>query len=248
MDRLTVAEAARILGLAGPVDADAIKRAYRALARRHHPDRGGDPRTFQQVQQAYDLLRQQPAAAREHAARAATSPTASVADRWWESPTRWHDAPVDTAVVDWDVGVPPNGPYALSRDRLAVLLIRDGDPVAPLVAHSRSPGSWLHRIIGWLQPDLLAELRIGPAEDTGLRGHDVHVRFAFRTLRARRIVDAAPVPQGWTEKRGSSTTTLQRVLHPSPSREATATRVAQLVEELTDAAGWPLEDWYVIPS
>jgi DnaJ-class molecular chaperone len=33
-----------------------IKRAYRKLASQHHPDRGGDTATFQNIQTAYDVL------------------------------------------------------------------------------------------------------------------------------------------------------------------------------------------------
>lgn len=33
-----------------------IKKAYRKLARVHHPDRGGDPEEFKKVQNAYDCL------------------------------------------------------------------------------------------------------------------------------------------------------------------------------------------------
>jgi curved DNA-binding protein len=35
---------------------DEIKRAYRKLASQHHPDRGGDTKTFQEIQLAYDTL------------------------------------------------------------------------------------------------------------------------------------------------------------------------------------------------
>lgn len=245
MERPTVTEAVRILGLRGSVDAAEIKRAYRDLARRHHPDRGGDASTFQQVQAAYDVLRDQaPSTGR---APTVTSPTASVADRWWESATRWHEAPVDTGTVHWGTTVPAEGPFALSRDLLAVALATtEVASVAPLTAHSRSPGSWLHRVVDWLQPDLLAELHVAPAVDHGIPDHDVQVRFAFRSLKARRTVNDASLPQGWIKHRGSSSTTVRRVLHPSPSRQATATRVADLVDEVTEAAGWPLHDWYVI--
>jgi DnaJ-domain-containing protein 1 len=33
-----------------------IKRRYRALAKRHHPDRGGDPKQMQRIIAAYELL------------------------------------------------------------------------------------------------------------------------------------------------------------------------------------------------
>ena len=35
---------------------DEIKRAYRTLARTHHPDRGGDANMFQQIHAAHEIL------------------------------------------------------------------------------------------------------------------------------------------------------------------------------------------------
>lgn len=45
-----------VLGIAGNASPDEIKNAYRKLASKHHPDRGGDTKKFQEIQQAYDIL------------------------------------------------------------------------------------------------------------------------------------------------------------------------------------------------
>lgn len=44
------------LGVAKNATPDEIKKAYRKLASQHHPDRGGDTNTFQNIQVAYDVL------------------------------------------------------------------------------------------------------------------------------------------------------------------------------------------------
>jgi len=46
----------RVLGVAKTDDADTVKKAYRKLARKLHPDRGGDPEKLKQVNAAYEIV------------------------------------------------------------------------------------------------------------------------------------------------------------------------------------------------
>jgi len=44
------------LGVSRTATQDEIKRAFRSLASKHHPDKGGDTRKFQEIQAAYAVL------------------------------------------------------------------------------------------------------------------------------------------------------------------------------------------------
>jgi DnaJ family protein A protein 2 len=44
------------LGLKRGASSDEIKKAYRSLAREHHPDKGGDPEVFKGIQEANEVL------------------------------------------------------------------------------------------------------------------------------------------------------------------------------------------------
>lgn len=46
----------RILGISVDAEHEEIKAAYRILAQRYHPDKGGDPAEFRIIQEAYDIL------------------------------------------------------------------------------------------------------------------------------------------------------------------------------------------------
>ena len=49
-------QALAVLGLPLNATPQQIKRRYRTLAKRHHPDRGGDPREMQKIIAAYEFL------------------------------------------------------------------------------------------------------------------------------------------------------------------------------------------------
>ena len=49
-------QALAVLGLPPNATPQQIKRRYRALAKRHHPDHGGDPRQMQKIIAAYEFL------------------------------------------------------------------------------------------------------------------------------------------------------------------------------------------------
>lgn len=51
-----MANAYDILGVPNGASEDEIKKAYRKLAAKHHPDRGGNTAKFQEIQSAYDTL------------------------------------------------------------------------------------------------------------------------------------------------------------------------------------------------
>jgi DnaJ-domain-containing protein 1 len=46
-----------ILGVSPNSGKDAVRKAYRSLAKIHHPDMGGDSRRFQEIKSAYDTIR-----------------------------------------------------------------------------------------------------------------------------------------------------------------------------------------------
>ena len=49
-------QALKVLGLPPNATPQQIKRRYRALAKRYHPDRGGDQKQMQRIIAAYELL------------------------------------------------------------------------------------------------------------------------------------------------------------------------------------------------
>ena len=46
-----------VLGIDRNADEKTIKKAYRKLAKKYHPDMGGDTETFQQIMEYYEMLK-----------------------------------------------------------------------------------------------------------------------------------------------------------------------------------------------
>jgi hypothetical protein len=240
---MDASDALRVLGLQGPADARTVKASYRRLARTLHPDAGGDAALFLTVQAAYDQI-----ANGTEATTGQPPPqthAAGVANRWWDTPGVWHEDPVESLGID--LSVTPSGAPAerCSLDLLASMLAR-ATPIAEVTLRSRAPGSRLHRVISMLEPDLMASLHLAPARDGARHGHDVEVELRATAGRGRRIAGTAPVPSGWTRRRGSESVRVVRTLRPSVTPTDTAVRVARAVYELTTSLGWPLDEWFVL--
>ena len=247
------AEARALLGVGAHASADEVRRAYRRLARRAHPDAGGDAADFHRLQQAVAVLldprpRAAPPAASPSTSRMTrpSTPTRVGGTGWGESAgPRWHEEAVDVDVVDWDAPL-PRPPHAWTVPLLARAVVApvDGPVVRPAAGVSRRPGSRLNRAVVWMSTDLLARWVVRPATGRGLAGHDVELRLELQGTRARRLADDAAWPLGWTRERRPSITRVSSVVTPSRDPRATALRTARHLADGLDVLGWPLGDWY----
>lgn len=237
--------ALQVLGLHVDASRDDVKRAYRRLARDHHPDAGGDAATFHRVREAFEELA---GGVPELDVPGPQEVRASVEERWWEAPGVFHDAPVDTSLLD-DAAPPDTAAAAVVVDRATLarlLLPRDDASVGRVTLRSRGPGAWLNRVIAWLQPDLLTRLDIGPATSGPRPGHDVSVRLRGAAGPGRRRLATGDLPAGWTRRRGATSVDVSRDLRPARTGPETAVRTAQVVNETLDALDWPLRQWTLL--
>ena len=230
---LSRGQALRILALGSTAGREDVKRAYRQLAREHHPDHGGDPDRFQQVTRAFERLVADDTPAREpQVARGRPSRSAYVAPA---------PAP-DLQTIDWDTTIPEIGD-TLSRDGLAVLLAAGRThPLAPVAATSRSPGSRLNRFAPHLAGNSTAELTIVPDRDDRQRPvAAVQVRAWSR--KGRKVLDQAQLLGRWSRIRGSSSTLLRATFPPALERRVTAAIAVALTQELLHELAWDLTTW-----
>lgn len=237
-------EALALLHLPADADAAAVKRAYRRRARELHPDAGGDPDAFRDLQRAYEQLLGSPATVSERRQPPRARPSRRT--RAGDAPTqRWSDHAAAVEDIDWEGRVAGAGLVALDLDTVARSLAREhAGPIHPLTARSRGPRSFANRWLHLLADDLTATLQVRPARARGRRGHDVEVWIRVWARGARRLVDGATLPDDWVRQRGSSSTTLIRTISPSPDRRMTAVRAARILDHGLAAAGWPLGSWY----
>lgn len=231
-------EALDVLGLRRHADPAAVRRAYLQLARELHPDVGGDARAFHRVRTAYEVVGDDPGVAPRPQQR-----VAGVEERWWDGAGAWHDEPVDRVGIDLDRAPGDGAAVRMDLDLLASCL-HGAEPVTPVRLRSRAPGSLLHRMIAWLQPDLLASVLVAPADDGPRAGHDVAVHVRCGAGRGRRLLAAAGTPPGWVRARGTETVRLERRLRPCRDPADTAVRVAREVDTALSALGWPLSEWF----
>lgn len=225
-ERLTVAEARRILRVGPAVGAPELTRRYRRLARDRHPDAGGDPDAFHRLQAAYELLRAEDGgtARPEPVRRGATG--VDVAGP---------PAP-DVSALDWDV---PTDRARMTRDRLAVR-VAAAAPLAPVTARSRGPRSPLNPLVRLLSPDLSSSLQVVP-------GRVATVRLTVRQGRMRRRLLDASLPGAWSRVRENRLVTARLKLPTRPEPRRNAARVVGAALDLLGALEWPAGAWRLDP-
>jgi hypothetical protein len=232
---MTRERALRVLHLPPTADPATVKRAYRRLAREHHPDLGGDPGTFHDLQRAFERL-----------AGEGTPPARPRITRGRPSrPGGGSTTPADVGSIDWSASTPVSKDR-LHRDALAVWLVRDhAAPLHPLHATSRAPGSRLNGVAPMLAGDLSSSLLVRPGtDDRGVGIVAVELRGSCRG--ARRALDRVGLAGSWVRHRGSNTTVLSSSLTPDPDRPTLAVRVTDRVAAMLEALEWPLRDWRVL--
>lgn len=227
--------ALRVLALASTADTHDVKRAYRRLAREHHPDHGGDPELFHELQQAFERL-----------VGDDTVPPAPVVARGRPSRPRPTPAPdrldADLSTVDWTTPRPSVGDRLDRHRTAAALLCDDGRSVRAVTATSRAPGSRLNGVAIHMAGNMTSTLSIRPSRDD--RGRPVlAVELRGWNRRSRRALEQASLPDHWTRVRGSSSTRVQTALSRGSQQRATIVRAVDQLERLLGSLSWEFDAW-----
>lgn len=270
-DGMDETRARELLGLdvAADVDVDvsAVKRAFRSQAHDLHPDRGGDPRAFQDLHVAYRLL----IAVLERPAGPPAPRVARGRPSRGQRPVVEPSAPAGplvalTAVERRALASHGRAAPVLDAQTLARLLIDGGLRLA-----SRAPGSRMNRFATSLDTGATSTLTVSATR----------VELAARSRAARRAVTALDVAgvRGltWSRRRGDAVSVLSATLGSGPdaprgaggpgvlggpdlpsdvsdgvtgagsgaagAHDARLRATADAVAALLDALTWPLWSW-----
>jgi len=243
-----------ILGLDREADLAAVKHRFRRLAHDRHPDRGGDPRSFDDLQLAYRLLCRElgadaadpnplrPRVARGRPSRLRRDPPAAATP----SPSGRPARPLTALTAAELRSLREDRRHRLDAELLTRLLL-----AGPATGHayrlmSRAPrgrGTQLSHIVS---------VGIASSLTVHFRTSDVRLELTARGRRARRLLAhldlSALSAATWTRHRGDAVTVATCGLAVLERSEDGARRTVGAVVELLDALAWPLARWRVEPG
>lgn len=162
-----------VLGIDQNASKEEIKKAYKRLASKHHPDKGGDEAEFKRIQEAYDAITN-PSAQQQHA---------DFGDFFSDMFNRQQGNPdalmrVTISLTDAyngkDLVVNTNTGY----EQLSIHAgVRDG-------TRFRIGGKGMHRLVQYPPGDLIVEINIDMPNDWGRSDDDLFVRTQIDAIDA----------------------------------------------------------------
>lgn len=133
-----------VLGVQRSADRAAIQAAYRVLARRHHPDFGGDEQAMARINEAWHVLGDAASrAAYDAAVRQAASPSGRTDSRVvldfgrYAGWTLEDIAATDDDYLEWLARTPGGLPFRADIDRILTERRRALDALKPSVVNGR---------------------------------------------------------------------------------------------------------------